>query len=60
MEWLQDEMQKSICFVSSNSMEIGRKITFTVVPKTLKYLEINIVRKGRVSIRRTLDSLIEG
>ena len=41
-------------------MEIGRKITFTVVPKTLKYLEINIVRKGRVSIRRTLDSLIEG
>ena len=55
------KIQESIDFVSSNKkqleMEIGRNVSFTIVIKTLKYLEINIIRKVRIYMKNIRKSL---
>lgn len=54
------KIQESIGFVSSKNncleMEIGRNSSLTVVIKTLKYLEINIIRKDRIYMKNSRKS----
>ena len=53
--------QKSVAFLYTNNEATGREIKelipLTIAPKTIKYLGINLIKKVRKSILKTIESL---
>ena len=51
-------IQKSVAFLSTNNeaaeREIKKTIPFTIAPKTIRYLGINLTKKGKICTLKTI------